>query len=164
MNSETSVKAKIIKNLGLKFFVLRVLIGSLFVVIGITKIMEPYQNFLYVVQGYEILPAMLENIVAQVFPWVEFFLGLFLILGLWLKWVLRAFLLMMIAFIGIISQALIRKLPLEYCGCFGGLFSSDIHHTFILDVCLLLLIITLLRGMEHTLFWSLDKYFLKSEK
>ncbi|MCB9757473.1 MAG: DoxX family membrane protein [Candidatus Omnitrophica bacterium] len=165
MNSETNAKIKMIKNLGPKFFILRVLIGSLFVVIGITKIMEPYQNFLYVVQGYEILPAMLENIVARVFPWIELFLGLFLVLGLWLKWVLRAFVLMIMTFIGIISQALIRKLPLEYCGCFGGLFSSDIHHTLILDICLLLLTIVLLRGVvEYTSFWSLDKYFLKSEK
>ncbi len=164
MNSKISGKTKVIKNLGPKFFVLRILIGSLFVVIAVTKIMEPYQNFLYVVQGYEILPSMLENIVARIFPWVELFLGLFLILGLWLKWTLRAYLLMMVTFIGIISQALIRKLPLETCGCFGGLFASDIRHTFILDVCLLLLMISLLRGVEHTSFWSLDKYFLKSEK
>lgn len=164
MSAEIPAKSQVMRSLGPKLFVLRILIGSLFVVIGVTKIMEPYQNFLYVVQGYEILPAMLEDIVARVFPWIELFLGLFLVLGLWLKWVLRAFVVLMVAFIGIISQALIRKLPLEYCGCFGGLFSSDIQHTLIMDICLLLLMISLLHGVEHASFWSLDKYFLKAEK
>ncbi len=164
MNLETQKKPKEIKNLGFKFFILRVVIGGFFIAVGLDKIIEPYQNFLYVVQGYKIFPEILEEIVARVFPWMELFLGLFLVLGLWLKWTLRSFLLIVSAFILIILQALIRRLPIEFCGCFGGLFSSEIHHTLLLDFFLWIFLFSLLRGIEHASFWSLDKYFLKSEK
>ncbi len=164
MSLDQRANVKIPKNLGFRFFVLRVLIGGFFVAIGIDKLLEPYQNFLYVVQGYKLFPAILEEMVARIFPWIEFLLGLFLVLGLWLKWILRSFLLIVFTFILIISQALIRKLPIDSCGCFGGLFSSDIHQTLILDFFLWLFFWMLLRGLEHSSFWSLDKYFLKSEK
>ncbi len=137
---------------------MRVLIGGFFVAVGVDKIIEPYQNFLYVVQGYRLFPGVIEEIIARIFPWIELFLGLFLVLGLWLKWTLRSFLLVVTAFILIITQALVRRLPIEYCGCFGGLFSSEIHHTFILDMFLLIFLSILLRGLENTSFWSLDKY------
>ncbi len=164
MSLDQSVKVNGSKNLGFRFFVLRVLIGGFFVAVSIDKLFEPYQNFLYVVQGYKLFPAILEEMVARIFPWIEFFLGLFLILGLWLKWTLRSFLLVVFTFMLIISQALIRKLPIDSCGCFGGLFSAEIHQTLILDFFLWLFLWVLLRGIENTSFWSLDKYFLKSEK
>lgn len=152
------------KSLGFRFFVLRVLIGVFFVVISVDKLFEPYQNFLYAVQAYSIFPAILEEIVARVFPWVELFLGLFLILGLWLKWTLRSFLVMVFLFILIISQALVRGLALDTCGCFGGLFSAEIHQTLIVDFSLLLFFVMLLRRIEEASFWSLDQYFSKSEE
>lgn len=143
---------------------LRVLIGIFFVVIAVDKLFEPYQNFLYAVQGYSIFPAILEEIVARVFPWVELFLGLFLILGLWLKWTLRSFLVIVFLFILIILQALVRGIQLDTCGCFGGLFAAEIHQTLIVDVSLLLFFGMLLRRLEETSFWSLDQYFAKSEE
>lgn len=143
---------------------LRVLIGVFFVVIAVDKLFEPYQNFLYAVQGYSIFPAILEEIVARVFPWVELFLGLFLILGLWLKWTLRSFLVIVFLFILIIVQALVRGIQLDTCGCFGGLFAAEIHQTLIVDGSLLLFFGMLLRRLEETSFWSLDQYFVKSEK
>ncbi len=156
--------SKFSKSLGLRFFVLRVLIGIFFVVIAVDKLFEPYQNFLYAVQGYSIFPAILEEIVARVFPWVELFLGLFLILGLWLKWTLRSFLVIVFLFILIILQALVRGIQLDTCGCFGGLFAAEIHQTLIVDVSLLLFFGMLLRRLEETSFWSLDQYFAKSEE
>ncbi len=164
MSQEMTKESKVIKNLGTRYFILRILIGGFFIAVGVDKLIEPYQNFLYVVQGYKLFPEMLEEMVARIFPWMELFLGLFLALGLWLKWTLRSFLLIVSAFILIIVQALIRRLPIEFCGCFGGLFSSEIHHTLLLDVFLWIFLSILLRGVEHTSFWSLDKYFLKSEK
>ncbi len=145
-------------------FVLRILIGGFFFVVGFDKIMHPYQNFLYVVQAYQLFPEFLEEIVARIFPWMEFFLGLFLLLGLWLKWTLRSFLLIISAFLLMIAQALIRKLPIDNCGCFGGLFSSKIQHTFALDACLWVMVSLMLKHIVDTEKWSLDRYFLKTEK
>ncbi len=152
------------KNGGVQFFIFRFIIGGFFIAVGLDKIIEPYQNFLYVVQGYQLFPEMLEEIVARVFPWMELLLGLFLVLGLWLKWTLRSFLLIVSSFILIILQALVRRLPIEFCGCFGGLFSSEIHHTLMLDMFLWIFLFGMSRSLEQASFWSLDKFFLKSEK
>ena len=152
------------KCLSLKFVFLRILIGGFFVWVGVDKIMEPHQNFLYVVQGYQLFPDVLEDMVAWVMPWVEFFMGLFLVLGLWLKWTLRGFLLLISAFIIIILQALIRKLPIKFCGCFGGLFSSDIRHTLLIDICLWLLVLVMSRWLDTVSVLSLDRYFSSEKK
>jgi len=150
---------------GINFlFSVRILIGAFFIVIGIDKVMSPYQNFLYVVQAYQLFPEPLENIVARVFPWMELFLGIFLFLGLYLRWTIRAFLLILSAFILIITQALVRKLPLESCGCFGGLFSSDIQTTLLLDLSLWFFCYLMLKTPEKTSYLSLDRYFEKTEK
>ena len=145
-------------------FVVRILLGAFFVAVGVDKVTHPYQNFLYVVQAYSLFPEMIEEVVARVFPWIELFLGIFLFLGLYLKWTLRAFLLTISAFILIITQALIRKLPISDCGCFGGLFSSDIHNTLFLDISFWLLLVMMIKLFDKTSFLSLDQYFAKTEK
>jgi uncharacterized membrane protein YphA (DoxX/SURF4 family) len=68
---------------------MRVIVGALFIFSGGEKLMSAYGNFLYVVQGYEMFPSYLEKLIAHVVPWVEFFLGVFLVLGLWLRVTLK---------------------------------------------------------------------------
>ena len=62
------------------WFLLRILIGSIFIVSGLGKLLSPYQNFLYVIQAYQLLPAWGEALAAQIFPWVELLIGIFLAL------------------------------------------------------------------------------------
>jgi len=143
------------------FVIARILIGCLFVVSGFEKLIGSYQNFLYVVQSYEFLSAPLEEIVARVMPWGELLLGVFMVLGLWLKWVLRALLILVAMFICIVSQALIRGLPITECGCFGELISFPLHVVLLVDGSLLFLIMWLLNSIEQTGRFSLDNYFLE---
>ena len=143
---------------------MRILIGVFFIAVGLDRVLAPYQNFLYVVQSYRLFPDVIEEIVARIFPWIELLLGIFLFLGLYLKWTLRAFLLIVSAFLLVITQALVRRLPISDCGCFGGLFVSDIHNTFFIDVSLFLLFVLMLRAIPATSFLSLDNYFAKNEK
>lgn len=145
-------------------FVVRLLVALFFIVVSVDKVMSPYQNFLYVVQSYQLFPEMIEEVVARIFPWIQLFLGVFLLLGLYLKWILRAFLLMISAFLLLIGQALARQLPLSDCGCFGGLFAMDPQNTFFLDIALWLLTVIMLRSLPATSTLSLDKYFAKNEK
>ena len=105
----------------------------------------------------------LEKVVALVMPWLELFLGVFLLLGFYLKWTLRGVLVMLAAFIFIVSQALIRKLPIDECGCFGGLVSLPLHGVLIMDGTLLFLTGLLLYKIKSTSFLSLDNYLLKKE-
>jgi len=141
------------------FVIIRILIGCLFVVSGFEKLIGPYQNFMYVVQSYEFLPTILEEVVARILPWGEFFLGVFLVFGLWLKWTLRLTLTLIVMFILIVGQALLRKLPIDECGCFGGLVSLPLYGVLIFDSMLLLLTSLLLKYKNRTNILSLDGYF-----
>lgn len=139
--------------------VLRILIGGLFVVSGFEKLVSPYQNFLYVVQSYRVFPPFLEELVARFLPWGEFLLGIFVVLGLWLTVTLRALWVLVTVFLLVVGQAIIRKLELTECGCFGSLVSFPLHAVAILDGLLWVGIGFLNFTSKRTSDFSLDRYF-----
>ena len=142
-----------------KFIVfLRVLLGAFFATLGFMKLLVPHQNFLYVIQSYDI-DFLSHAWVAISVPWLEFILGVFLFLGLWLPFALLSFLGMTLGFILVIGQALIRKLPLQDCGCFGEFFSMPPEGMIFIDLFLFLAFFFLLAKLRHTSRWSLDKVF-----
>ncbi|MCK5180279.1 MAG: DoxX family membrane protein [Candidatus Omnitrophica bacterium] len=141
------------------FVIIRVLVGCMFVVSGFEKLIGSYQNFLYVVQGYELFPPLLENAAAHVMPWAELFLGAFLLLGLWLKWALRVAAIVMGMFIFVVAQAILRGLSIIECGCFGDFISVPLHVVLIFDTIMLFVIDFLMRKEERTSVLSLDRYF-----
>ena len=145
------------------FVVVRILIGIVFIVSSSEKLIGPYQNFLYVIQNYQLLPAFLENAVARLFPWIELFVGVFLLLGLWLKLVLRAALVLLMIFIVVVAQALIRHLDITECGCFGGLVSVPPVKVMIFDSILLSFTALLLFRFQRTSVFSLDQYFERTK-
>ncbi len=142
---------------------LRILLGLLFTVVGAEKLISPYQNFLYVVQSYELFPlslTFLEEMTARILPWIEFLLGVFLLLGLWLKSVLRGFFILIGSFMVSVIQALIRKLPIDHCGCFGEMFSVSLPVILILDSFLLLCVLILMAKHKETSLLSLDQFYI----
>ena len=141
------------------FFLLRIFLGLLFVVSGGEKVIWPYQNFLYVIESYQILPGFLEIFVARVFPWLELILGIFMILGLWLSWTLRGVMVMVAIFIVIVSQAIIRGLPLSECGCFGQLISLPLHKIILLDSGIFMTVFLMIRKFKSASRFSLDNQF-----
>ena len=143
------------------FFIIRLLVGAVFLVSGAEKLLSPYQNFLYVVQGYSLFLPFFEELTARIFPWIEFILGIFTVLGLNLFWSLRGILFCLVGFILIISQAILRNLPIEECGCFGSLVSVPITVTLVFDSCLFLLTLWMVINVSKTSFWGLDQIFQK---
>jgi len=139
--------------------ILRILIGSIFLVSSLGKLFSPYQNFLYVIQAYQILPSWAESLTAQIFPWVEFFTGAFVCLGLWTPWALRGALLLFGIFLTAVGQALLRGLPLESCGCFGEWIHLKPQAVFLMDSASLLLSAILLYNISRARKFSLDSYF-----
>ncbi len=139
--------------------VIRILTGCLFVVSGFEKLIGPYQNFLYVVQSYEFCPTFVEGVVARVLPWIELFLGVFLITGLWLKWTLRFVLILFAMFICIVGQALLRGLPIDECGCFGSLISLPLAGVLALDSIMFFITGLLMTQEKLVRSFSLDQYF-----
>ncbi len=139
--------------------ILRLIIGGIFIFSGLGKLLTSYQNFLYVVQAYQLLPSGGEVLVAQIFPWIELIVGVFVTLGLWTAWGLRGALVLLGIFVVVVGQALLRGLPLENCGCFGEWIHLKPQTVIVMDSASLLVTYLLLRNILQTRKLSLDSYF-----
>ena len=139
--------------------ILRIIIGGIFIFSGLGKLLSPYQNFQYVIQAYQLLPSSGEILVAQVFPWIELSVGVFVFSGLWTAWSLKGALILFGIFITVVGQALIRGLPLENCGCFGEWVHLKPQAVIVMDSAGLLLTVLLLRHILPSKKFSLDSYF-----
>lgn len=140
-------------------FVGRILIGFIFIVSGFQKLVQPPQNFLYVVQNFEIIPEWAEFGVAHGFPWIELFGGVFLSFGLWTRTVARVLWVACSGFILILSQALIRNLPIDSCGCFGEMIRMPLLGMLLLDAAIWVLFGLLALFESQAKRFSLDKRF-----
>lgn len=145
------------------FPLLRIIIGTVFLVSGFEKVIGPYQNFMYVIEGYDVFSPLMQEYIAKILPWMELIIGLFLVLGLWIQVSLKITALMIAGFIIIVSQALVRGLHLGECGCFGELISLPLHVVALLDSTLLALTFLCSYRINKTTLFSLDFYF-NSEK
>lgn len=143
------------------FAAVRILIGLVFLASGVEKVISPYQNFLYAIQAYQMLPGWAETAVARVFPWVELFVGIFCVLGLWCEAVLKGALILFAVFVVVVAQALLRGLNIDQCGCFGELVHVRPQVMVVLDSFGVLLTFLLLRNLPKTKQFSLDRYFEK---
>ena len=144
------------------FKILRFVIGGIFIVSGFSKLLSPYQNFLYVIQAYQLLPSQGEVLTAHIFPWIELITGIFVFLGLWTSWSLRAALMLFGIFVAVVGQALIRGLSLENCGCFGGWIHLKPQTVIVYDSASLLVTALLLRNSSLSRKFGLDSYFDRS--
>lgn len=141
------------------FLVLRVLVGIVFIVSGYIKLMEPYQNLLAVIYGYKIIAGPAAHFFALTMPWAELIFGAFLVTGLWIRWSAAALWMMNSSFIVAISLALIRKLEINDCGCFGGSrLSMPLQRILMLDIALWFIFSALIIFPKIARFLSLDAF------
>ncbi len=115
---------------------LRALLGCVFVVSGFQKLTAPYQNFVAVIEKFEVWQGPGVSLLAQTLPWVEFILGVFFILGLWERLSLLGLWVMNTVFIGVLVSAIARKLPIQSCGCFGEAISISLPKILAIDFSL----------------------------
>lgn len=97
----------------------RIIVGSVFIVVGVTKILDP-KGFANEIGNYDLLPNILLNIPAIILPWVEFLVGFMLIIGIKVR--TNSFIagvLLLIFTLGVIS-AWARGLDIN-CGCFSAI-------------------------------------------
>ena len=114
------------------------------------------------IQNYQLFPiAFLEETAARVVPWVEFFLGVFVALGLGLQKGLVGLLVLTAGFIIVVSQAILRGLPVDHCGCFGETWKVPLPAMVILDTILWLSILLLLLRVKKAGQCSLDRWLEK---
>ncbi len=145
------------------YFILRLAVAALFMVSGFSKLVAPYQDFLAAIHSYRILTGPLALWVALALPWAELVIGLYAAIGLWTRPALLALWGMNCVFVAGLASALLRRLPLESCGCFGE--GGPVHfkpaEMLLLDLALTLVFVLLWRARETSTL-SLDRFFSKS--
>lgn len=99
-------------------FVLRVLLGAVFVYSSAEKVADP-ARFAVAVRGYELLPLPLTNIFALALAWTEMFAGIMLILGVYPRKAAAAVFLMLVMFVAAVGITIVRGMVVD-CGCFDN--------------------------------------------
>jgi len=98
-------------------FSARLILGGVFIYASIDKIAYP-KEFASIVMKYQILPEKLAIYFAFLLPWVELFLGIFIILGFFVREsAISLSFLVMIFMIAILIRSLAG--PIGNCGCFS---------------------------------------------
>jgi uncharacterized membrane protein YphA (DoxX/SURF4 family) len=96
----------------------RVALGALFLWAAVTKLPD-MKGFAQDVANYRIVPALLVPYVAAAVVGVELLAGLALISGVMARPAAVVVAGLLVAFIAVVAQALLRGIDLR-CGCFGG--------------------------------------------
>ena len=97
-------------------FVLRIVLGCVFIYASLDKIKHP-DLFAEAVYNYQLLPEIAVNLVAISLPWLELLSGILLVLGLWMEGSILILSGLMVVFIGALGINLARGLDV-HCGCF----------------------------------------------
>ena len=97
--------------------VLRFLLGGLFVLASIHKIMDP-AAFAKIVYGYDLFPAAAINLIAILLPFIELTAGTALLAGIYPRAAAAILSTLLLAFILIIGINVLRGHVFD-CGCFS---------------------------------------------
>lgn len=135
------------------------IIGIVFIYSGLEKIVST-ADFAASVQNYRIVPIELTNLVGIILPWLEFYCGLFLIIGIFKQASAAILSTLLLLFIFILFSALIRGLDIE-CGCFGS-GANVSWFRIIEDIVLLTMSLHLL--FNPSMIATVEKYLFKSSK
>ena len=93
----------------------RIILGAVFLWASFGKILEP-GDFARSISNYHIVPFGIENIIALILPWLELLIGVGLILGIMVDGSVQISAILLIMFILMIGQAMLRGFNIE-CGC-----------------------------------------------
>jgi uncharacterized membrane protein YphA (DoxX/SURF4 family) len=95
----------------------RLIMAGIFIYASIDKIAHP-AAFARDVYNYQILPDALINMTALALPWLELFLGLCLLAGIWLPGAVLVVNALLVVFLAALLFNLARGLDVN-CGCFS---------------------------------------------
>jgi hypothetical protein len=109
--------------------VVRLALGAMFIASSLPKIRLPYA-FLSDVYGYELVGPKLGVLVAMTLPWIELFVGICLVGGIFIGGALLASVAMGAMFTFVLASALYRHLDIS-CGCFSSAAGKISYMTLI---------------------------------
>lgn len=115
---------KIIHN---EYFLLisRIIVGAMFLVVGISKLSEPTQAFANEIGNYRIMPDIVVNFMAIIIPWVETISGILIILGVRIKANSVIIGALLFVFIVAVGSAMARGLSID-CGCYSNIKAQPV--------------------------------------
>jgi putative oxidoreductase len=115
---------------------LRFALGVLFLYASFGKILDP-KAFAETLIGYRIFDsAHMIKYLAVTLPWIEWFCGVFLVLGVFVRSVAALTSCLLVTFIIAMVSALARGLEVP-CGCFGSAGETIGPFSLLRDVCFL---------------------------
>lgn len=136
----------------------RIIVGGVFIYAAFLKLLAPVEEFAYAIESYKIFPYKISFIIANIVPWFELYLGIFILTGVYTVYCSIISVLTFIVFEVLLLQAIVRNLPLTDCGCFGASHSNSIYTEFSLNLLWIFFsIISIFKGK----FFSIDSYFEK---
>ena len=97
-------------------FVLRIILGCVFIYASLDKIRHP-ELFAEAVYNYQLSPEVAVNLVALWLPWLELLSGSLLVLGVWVRGSSLILSGLMVVFLTALGINLARGLDI-HCGCF----------------------------------------------
>lgn len=98
-------------------FIFRIIIGIIFLSAGLAKISDPIR-FIFTLREFRLFPEVIVPFTAVYLPWLEFILGLFMILGILYRASSLILACLNIIFGFAILSVIIRGMEID-CGCFG---------------------------------------------
>jgi len=107
-------------------------LGGVFVYASIDKILRP-GDFAEVISNYRILPDSLVNLAAVTLPWLELFLGVFLVLGIWVPGAALSCNVLLGIFSLALAFNLLRGLDID-CGCFRVSLEGEARASMVMSL------------------------------
>jgi uncharacterized membrane protein YphA (DoxX/SURF4 family) len=142
--------------------ILRIFLGAVFMMSGFQKLTVPAENFQTVIEKFEIVRGPAAAALSHVIPWCEFVFGALLALGLWTDLALAVLWSLNLFLIGVVLSAILRKLPIDECGCFGKALSLSLPQIFTVDLALSAFFAVFFFLRRSAGLPGLDRFFEKS--
>jgi uncharacterized membrane protein YphA (DoxX/SURF4 family) len=128
----------------------RLILSFIFFYAALEKIIDP-QEFAVAIYNYQLLPDFAVNLTAVTLPWLEVFIALCFLAGIYVRGAAFISSLLFFTFFTALSINLFRGLDIS-CGCFGK-SSGSINWTYLIrDFSLLLMSLFTMffnRGWKH---------------
>lgn len=139
----------------------RIIVGGVFVVAGVSKLIAPLAEFIAVADAWGILSDPWLTLYAWILPWAEVLFGLGVLVGAWHRISSTMVGLMIISFLIAIAINFFRGKELADCGCFGELFSlgETFQDLWWRDIGLLLMTVWI--GFMPKPLWLSVEHWLK---
>jgi putative oxidoreductase len=103
----------------------RVIVGIMFLIVGVSKLTDPVEAFANEIGNYQLLPEFLINFMALTIPWIETVTGLLIMLGIRIK--ANSFIIAALLFVFTlgVASAMARGLNID-CGCYSNIKAQPV--------------------------------------